>query len=46
MATAALGDRTGAVREARAALAGFEQLGARLDIEAATRLVTDLSAPA
>jgi tetratricopeptide (TPR) repeat protein len=46
MATAALGDRTGAAREARAALAVFEQLGARLEIEAATRLVTDLSAPA
>jgi hypothetical protein len=46
MATAVLGDRTGAAREARAGLAVFEQLGARLEIEAATRLMTDLSAPA
>ncbi len=33
-----LGDRTGAVREARAALAAFEELGAKLDIVSATRL--------
>jgi hypothetical protein len=32
-ATAPLGDRTGAARDARAALAVFEQLGARLEIE-------------
>jgi tetratricopeptide (TPR) repeat protein len=44
-ASAALGDRTAAAREARAARAAFEQLGARLDIEAATQLVTDLTVP-
>jgi tetratricopeptide (TPR) repeat protein len=44
-ASAALGDARGAAREARAALAVFERLGARLETEAATQLVIDLSAP-
>ncbi len=43
---AALGDRTGAEREARAALAAFEHLSARLDAEAATGLVAELTGPA
>ena len=42
-AAAALGDEGAAAREARAALAAFEQLGARLDVEAATRLIAELA---
>jgi hypothetical protein len=38
-------DGRGGAREAQAALAAFEQIGARLDIDAATRLAADLSAP-
>ena len=45
-AAAALGDRGEAAREARGALAAFEQLGARLDIEAATRFLDHLARPA
>lgn len=44
-AAAALGDGGGAAREARGALAAFEQLGARLDIEAATRFLDHLARP-
>ncbi len=42
-AAAALGDDRGAAREARGALAAFEQLGARLDVEAATRFLEHLA---
>ena len=45
-AAAALGDGDGAAREARSALAAFEQLGARLDIEAATLFLDHLARPA
>ena len=44
-ATAALGDPAGAEREAAAALAAFERLGARADAEAATELLAGLPAP-
>ena len=40
---AALGDQDGAAREAQAALATFEQLGARLDIDAATQFLSGLT---
>jgi hypothetical protein len=42
-AAAALGDRGDAVREARAALVSFSELGARRDIEAATALLAQLA---
>jgi tetratricopeptide (TPR) repeat protein len=45
-ATAALGDRTGAAREAAPALAVFERLGARLDMEAAGALLVEFQAKA
>jgi len=42
-AAAALGDRGEAVREARAALASFSELGARRDIEAATAFLDQVA---
>jgi tetratricopeptide (TPR) repeat protein len=45
-AAAALRDGAGAAREAHGALVAFEQLGARLDIEAATRFLDHLARPA
>jgi tetratricopeptide (TPR) repeat protein len=44
-AAAALGDRGDAAREGRAALSRFEQLGARLDIKAATAFLDHLEPP-
>jgi hypothetical protein len=45
-AAAAIGDRVDAVREGRAALATFTQLGARLEMEAAAAFLDQLEPPA
>ncbi len=44
-AAAALGDRADAVRQARSALAAFQQLGASIDVETAAALLDQLGPP-